>query len=131
MAANAQGYVNKISGMVHSTGKDNSYGLKPPLSPAGENLCWAGKPKGIKGCIEEWYREYKNCEGTGDMNKCAPTRAGHWSAMIWKYGMEFGCGVKKQGKGKGIGICQYRGGLNGRCIPNMSGAFKENCPHKV
>ena len=50
MAANANKYISPLTEMEHS----NSYDLKPPFGPAGENLAWGSDPMPPAKAVEMW-----------------------------------------------------------------------------
>mmetsp|Transcript_57281 Transcript_57281/g.170421 ORF Transcript_57281/g.170421 Transcript_57281/m.170421 type:complete len:288 (+) Transcript_57281:364-1227(+) len=93
----------------------DSYGLKPPEGPAGENIA-AGSAgyMSIKKAVDMWHDE--NPER-------GPKCGGHCTAMLWKAASKLGCGINPQTSNGMFLVCRYGGG---NPVPNMGGHYEAN-----
>merc|ERR1719401_1654494 len=112
MTADAERYIRGMTTMEHS----DSYNIRPPAGPAGENLAWSSGFLAAGSAVTMWYEEVNDC-ATGDPESftdgCArgkPGRAvGHFTAMIWKGAKELGCAFSNS-DGPTVIICRYKAG---------------------
>jgi len=133
VADDAQTYCKPLTSMAHS----DSYGVKPPAGPAGENLYWAWSSSGDvappEDAVKSWYSEIKD-PGCSSFPGCGggfSHGTGHFTAMTWAGVKEIGCYSQPKGS-HGLKICRYKGGDTMSCsTPNMGGCYKENLPAPV
>merc|ERR1719174_1725042 len=113
MYKNVKSVFEHKQGMGHS----DSYGLRPPAGPAGENLAWASWSLTAEGATKMWYDEVKDCGPFPGCKQGATGAVGHFTALIWDGANEIGCHANRHG----LRACQYRGGDNFDCeTPNNS-----------
>jgi len=115
VAANAAKYIGPMTSMEHS----DSYNLRPPAGPAGENLYWASAVDKSSnfgtaaGAVQAWYSEVNYCRGgpTRFTDGCerGTKSTGHFTAMIWKGVKSIGCAFSNSVKPIVI-ICRYKAG---------------------
>mmetsp|Transcript_10958 Transcript_10958/g.33864 ORF Transcript_10958/g.33864 Transcript_10958/m.33864 type:complete len:215 (-) Transcript_10958:34-678(-) len=133
MASNAKAYIGPKTQLVHS----DSYHLKPPAGPAGENLFWSSGKATASAAVNAWYNEVNSCKGgpAGFTDGCYAgvngKGTGHFTAMVWSTVKQIGCAVSNNGH---IVICRYKSGnkldLN---TPNMQrqANYAKHVKHRV
>jgi len=93
----------------------DSYGIKPPEGPAGENLASGSVGyMSIEKAVDMWHDE--NPER-------GPKCGGHCTAMLWNAAVKLGCGINSQTSSGMLLVCRYGGG---NPVPNMGGAYEAN-----
>merc|ERR1711990_885687 len=87
--------------MEHS----QSYSLKAPAGPAGENLAMGYSS--LERATAGWYNEVKDCGNFPGCKKGKKGVVGHFTALIWKGATELGCGINHAKK---LYVCHYKAG---------------------
>lgn len=127
VAADVVSYVSPMTQMKHS----QSYNIKPPAGPAGENIYWSSGSGTAANAVKAWYNEVNDCNGgpSGFTDGCARGKGttGHFTAMIWAGVKEIGCGFSNS-KAPTVILCRYKAGNSlSSDTPNMnknSGNYK-------
>jgi hypothetical protein len=124
MAADAEKWVVR-NGYKHS----NSYDLKAPGGPAGENLAKSSGSLTAARAVTLWYNEVNDCKtgsATTFTDGCAAPKSGkmtgHLTALIWKGAKSIGCAFSRTTRPTVV-ICRYKSGeRKDTNTPNMNKA---------
>lgn len=126
VAGDIEGYLQDKTYMVHS----DSYDVKPPAGPAGENL-FSGSPASYwkpANAVSNWYSEVEQCSSLPGCGGSFSMGTGHFTAMVWAGVRSIGCTGNKHG----VKGCRYKGNDKSDCTtPNMGGCYDTNVPKAV
>jgi len=101
----------------------DSYSLKAPVGPAGENLFKASWAASAEDVVGKWYAEIEDCGALPGCKAGSTGTTGHFTVMMWNGAQEIGCAMNKHN----VAVCRYKGSDEPGCrTPNMHGHFVTN-----